>query len=185
MIEKIGRKDSFDSAKFARSLGELIDALPSEANQQQMTLQLETLIEFLSGLRDRLASVPTQEDAKAARAALDQLGLLFTQAKSSPILSAAVGMNVASSRPTVPVANPEDIQNAKLAVARLESLSIDQLRVALDQMSLRELNAMAKSIGVRSTQRTSQAALAHQIATKITNTRGYRSLRDGSDQQGD
>jgi hypothetical protein len=185
MARKIGRKDSFDSAKFAQRLGELVDALPSEANRQQIAQQLETLIEFLSGLRERLASIPTQEDAKAVRAALDQLGLLFTQMKSSPILSAAVGMSVASSRPTVPIANPEDIQNAKLAVARLESLPIDQLRVALGQMSSRELKAMAKSIGVRSTQRTSQEALAHQIATKITNTRGYRSLRDGNDQQSD
>ena len=103
--------------------------------------------------------------------------------KSSPILSAAAGMNVASPRSTVPVPSPDEIQNANLALARFESLPIDQLRVALGQMGLRELKAMATSIGVRSTQRMSQEALAHQIATKITNTRGYRSLRDGSDQE--
>ena len=76
MAGKIGRKDLFDATKFAQRLGELVDALPSEASRQQTARQLETLIEFLSSLRDRLARIPTQEDAKAVRAALDQLGLL-------------------------------------------------------------------------------------------------------------
>jgi hypothetical protein len=98
MARKIGRKDSFDAAKFAQRLGELVNALPSEASRQQTARQLEILIEFLSGLRDRLATIPTQEDAKSVRAALDQLGLLLTQINSNPILSGAAGMNVASPR---------------------------------------------------------------------------------------
>jgi hypothetical protein len=67
-----------------------------------------------------------------------------------------------------------------LAIERFESLPIDQLRTALSELSGRDLKAVASLLGIRSSQRTSHDALSHQIATKITNTRGYLSLRDGS-----
>ena len=67
-----------------------------------------------------------------------------------------------------------DWQNYRQKVVVAEAL-------ALNELSARDLKAVASVMGVRSNQRTSRDALAHQIATKITNTRGYRSLRDGAE----
>ena len=48
MAGKKGRRDFFDTQKFAQSLGALIDALPSEANRQQVASRLEILVQHLA-----------------------------------------------------------------------------------------------------------------------------------------
>jgi hypothetical protein len=171
----------FDGNKFAQDLGALLDGLPSESNRQQVVSQLQTLIQFLSDLKGRLAAIPTLEEATGARKAIDELASLFAQAKSNPVLGAAVGVSKARQRPKPPPVTSEEIDRAKLMMTRFESLPIDQLRTAVNDLSSRDLRAVASALGIRSSQRTSHAALAHQIATKISNTRGYRNLRDGVD----
>jgi hypothetical protein len=116
--------------------------------------------------------------------ALDDLSALFEKAKANPILAAAIGMRTPPLRPSTRLPSAEEAENARRAIAQFDELPIDQLRLALASKNLSELKALATELGMRSTQRTSQEALAHQIATRITNTRGYRSLRNG-DQSGD
>jgi hypothetical protein len=181
MAEKKPRREFFDATKFVQSLGTLIDALPSEESRQQVVSQLEALIGFLSDLKGRLAAVPTQGDAIGARKALDEVASLFAQVKSNPILSGAIGISTRPQRTKQSTTTTEDIDRAKVAIARFESLPIDQLRTSLSELSARELKAIGNVLGIRSTQRTSHESLSHQIATKITNTRGYRSLRDGTE----
>jgi hypothetical protein len=171
----------FDGDKFAQNLGALLDELPSESSRQQVVSQLEALIQFLSDLKARLALIPTREDAGAARKALDELAYLFAQAKSNSVLGAAVGIRTARQRAKPQTITSEEIEEAKSAIARFESLPTDQLRGSLSELSGRDLKAVANILGIRSTQRTSRDSLSHQIATKISNTRGYRSLRDGTE----
>jgi hypothetical protein len=180
-LQKKSRRDFFDAQKFAQTLGALIDTLPSEASRQRVVSQLELLIQFLTDLKGRLAAIPTQEDAIRVREALDDLAALFTQAKSNPVLGTAIGVSMAPQRAKPPTITAEEVERAKLVIARFEPLPIDQLRASLAEMSARDLKAVANVLGIRSTQRTSHDALSHQIATKITNTRGYRSLRDGAE----
>jgi hypothetical protein len=137
------------------------------------------LIQFLSNLKERFAAIPTRDDATGARKALDELASLFAQAKSNPVLGAAVGVSPARQRAKSSPVTSEEVDRAKLVMAQFESLPTDQLRAAVSELSGRDLKAVGNVLGIRSTQRTSHAALAHQIATKITNTRGYRNLRDG------
>jgi hypothetical protein len=171
----------FEAEKFTQCLGGVIDALPSDADKQQVVSQLEALIHFLSDLKTRLESIPTHQDAAAARMAVDKLTTLFAEAKSNPVLGAAIGIKAAEARQKPPTVTSEEIGRAKSAIARFESLPIDELRSALDKMSVRDLQGVANAIGIR-TARTARETLAHQVATKITNTRGYRSLRDGTNE---
>src|SRR5262249_18286365 len=138
MAVKTRRKDLFDAQKFTRSLGALVDALPSEADRQQVLSQLETLIQFLVDLKDRIAAIPTREDASSTSAALDNLALLFAQVKSNPILGAAVGVSTATQRPRPAAITSEEIERAKLAIVHFESLPIDRLRVSLNELSARD-----------------------------------------------
>jgi len=172
----------FDAEKFTQRLGELIDALPSDADKQQVVSQLETLIRFLSDLKTRLESIPSHQDAGAARVALDKVRALFVEAKSNPVLGAALGVKATEPRQKQPTITSEEIERARSAIAQFDSLPIDEIRSALERMSVRELQSVADAIGVRATQRTARDKLVHQVATKITNTRGYRSLRDGANQ---
>jgi hypothetical protein len=174
------RRAFFEAENFAKYLGELIDSLPAEPDRQQVVSQLETLIQFLSTLKSRVEGIPTQQDALTARAAIDRLQALFIQAKSNPILAAAVGMKITSPRQSPPPITPEEVERANSAISRFESLPIDQLRAALEEMNVRDLQAVANAVGVRTNRRTAREALVHQVATKITTARGYRSLRDGT-----
>jgi hypothetical protein len=118
----------------------------------------------------------------ATRDSIDRLQTLFIQAKSNPVLAAAVGIKITAPKQTPPPLTPEEINRAQSTISRLDSLPIDELRGALEGMNPRDLQAAAKAVGVRTTSRTSREALVHQVVTKITNTRGYRSLRDGTNQ---
>jgi hypothetical protein len=180
MATKKGRSALFEAQKFAKSLGELIDSLPSDAGKQQIASQLEALIQFLITLKSRLEKIPTQQEAEAARMAVNRLQSLFAEAKSNPVIGAAIGIRTTAPRQKPPTITSEEIESAKLAVARFGSLPIDEIRAALEEMSVRDLQVVANAIGVRTTQRTARESLVHQVATRITNTRGYRALRDGT-----
>jgi hypothetical protein len=172
----------FNAEKFTQRLGELVDALPSDADKQQAVSQLETLIRFLTDLKTRLEGIPSHQDAGAARAAVDKLRALFVEATSNPVLAAALGIKATEPRQKQPTITSEEVERAKSAVTQFDSLPIDEIRTALERMSVRELQSVANAIGVRATQRTARDTLVHQVATKIANTRGYRSLRDGANQ---
>src|SRR5260370_19529829 len=154
MAKKKGSSAFFQAEKFSQSLGGLIDALPSESDRQQVVSQLQILIQFLTTLKTRLETIPTQQDAGAARTAIDKLASLFAEARSNPIIGAAVGIRSTARRSKPPAITSEDIDRAKSAIARFQSLPIYQIRSALDRMSVRDLQAVAKAMGIRTGQRT-------------------------------
>jgi hypothetical protein len=111
--------------------------------------------------------------------AIEGLTDLFAEAKSNPLLGAAMNIKPAYPRQKSPTTTSEETNRAKSVIARFESLPIDEIRTALNEMSVRDLQGVANAIGIRP-QRIGRETLAQQVATKITNTRGYRSLRDGT-----
>jgi len=178
----VGRKRStsfFDAQKLVRSLGDVLDSLPSEEDRQQIISNLEHLIIFLSDLKSRLEAIPTQADSTLARVALDRLKALFEDAKANPALGATVGIRPVERHQKASSITTDEIERARSTVARFDALPIGQIRDALEKMNARELQSVAAALGIRASQRAAREALSHQIATRITNTRGYRSLRDG------
>lgn len=171
----------FEVEKFAQCLKELVDAVPSEEDKQQIASQLETLIHFLNDLKTRLESIPTRQDCEAVRTAIDNLRVLFIEAKSNPVLSAALGIKAATPSPESPKVTSEETEHAKSMLAQISSLTIDEIRSALETMTASDLQSIATALGIRTT-RTARKHLVHHIVAKITNARGYRSLRDGVDQ---
>lgn len=170
----------FDAGKFAKSLSELIESLPSREAKEQIDSQLSELIQFINTLQSRVREIPTQQDAATTRIAIKSLENLFLQIKSNPILATATGSKAVSPRQKPLEISQEEIDRANITIARFDSLSIDQLRGALTETNLRELEAIASALGVRTSRRMAREAMVQQIATRITNTRGYRNLRDGT-----
>ena len=179
MKERRGGKGSFDADGFVKQLARLVEQLPSAADKQRSAATLDAVIQFLADVKERIVSIPTEDEAKSTKLALDELSALFERAKANPLLAAAIGIRTPVPRTSNTLPSGEEIESAKRAIAQFDELPIDQLRLALENKSLSELKALAMELGVRSTQRTSHEGLSHQIATRITNTRGYRSLRNG------
>lgn len=179
MVAKKRGGTFFEGQKFAQTFGGLIDALPSDADKLKIVSQLETLIRFLSDLKTLVESIPTDHDAGAARTAIDKLTALFAEAKSNPVLSAAIGIRATAPSRRLPTITSQEIERARSEIAAFESLPIDEVRTTLAKMSLRDLQGVANAIGIETTQRIARDNLVLQVATKIINRRGYRSLRDG------
>jgi hypothetical protein len=173
-MQKRSRATFFEAEKFAKGLRELVDTLPTEQERNRIASELEVLIQFLTTLKSHLQGVPTQEDTLATRTAIDQLDSLFVRAKTNPFLASAFGIKSKPPRPKSPAITPEDIERANSAISKFD-------RSTLETMSMRDLQAVAGAVGVRTSSRTTREALVQHVATKITNTRGYRSLRDGTD----
>jgi hypothetical protein len=168
-----------DGERFAKSLGELLDTLPSTSEKQHIISQLEVIIRFLGDVKDRLESIPTKQDASGARAALETLKSIAAETKSNPILGLVLGIKSTIARSAPAPISSEEIEQANLSLAQFEALPAEELRIALDRLDGRGLQAVADALGLKISRRTARVALVHQIATKITNRRGYRSLRDG------
>jgi hypothetical protein len=175
--------DFFKAQAFTQSLRTLLESLPSDDERQQVSSQLDALIRFLTELREKVTSIPSRDDATAARAALDRLDAWFATAKANPVVATAFGVKPRAVRGKPAPFSAEDAERARAAVARFDTLPIDEVRTALNRMLPRELQSVASAMGIRTTRRSTHDALAQQIATKITNSRGYRSLREGSDEQ--
>ena len=178
-MAKKSRNTFFDAEKFAKSLGDLVSTLPTEPDKERVTSQLDSLIQFLTTLKSNLEHIPTQQDALAVQTAVDTLKSLFSQAKANPIVATAFGLKSSLPRQRPPAITPEEADRATKVISRFEAMPIDELRATLDGMNARDLQAVANAIGMRTNCRTPREGLLHQIATKITNARGYRSLRDG------
>lgn len=173
----------FRAQQFVATLQAMLETLPSEAEVTEIDRQLQQLISFLQQVREKVNSLPTQQDANATRGALARIDELLADAQRSPALLAALGMRPAPSRSRNIQHSPEDVERAKARLAQFEMLPIDQLRVRLSALQPGELQELGSAIGIRRNARISHETLVHQVATKITNTRGYRSLREGAHEE--
>ncbi len=172
----------FRAEKFVQSLRALVESLPSESEKQRISADLDRVIEFLTEIKKTLGSVPSQESAAAVRSAVDGLDVLFSRARASAPLAAALGLRSADHKPKAQPLSEADSERARILLERLQKLPIDEMRANLENSSTtapRDLHAIATLMGIRSTQRSSREALAQQVATKIANARGYETLRRG------
>lgn len=78
----------------------------------------------------------------------------------------------------------DEVATAQRILGELQVLPIDQMRMRLNDegaIPVRLLQAMASQLGIRSVLRTGRDVLAHQVASKISNYRGYKGLRAGGE----
>jgi hypothetical protein len=87
------------------------------------------------------------------------------------------------SRPTQPPVTPEELSKADSLFRSLKDLPIDEMRRRLQSegaVTSRELQEVAKLVGIKGSRRMEREALVHQIVSKISNFRGYQELRGDS-----
>ena len=171
----------FNIKKFATTLRELTEGLPTGAEKASIMQQFEEIIAFLGQIQHALGALPGREDTEGVRKAIQALDELAVRAATNPFLASATGLPPRrSSRPKTTPMTEEDRARAQALLDELQSLPIDGMNARIaheEQVSFRDLNALAFLVGLRTGQHTSRETLVHQIVTKISNFRGYQDLR--------
>ena len=169
---------------FLGNLRDLTGALPSQAEKETAKAQLQEIIDFMTQMQNALSSVPSREDTENIRHAIERLDDLRMRAKTNPVLAAALGIVATKvSRPTQPAVTPEERSKADALLRNLKDLPIDEMRRRLQSegtVTSRELQEVAKLVGIKGSRRMEREALVHQIVSKISNFRGYQELRGDS-----
>lgn len=164
----------------------MLAALPTEAEKLEMREGFTALSQFLATLRQNFQALPSSEDMAGVKKTLQKLDELLSQAQAKPALAAMLGFrrSAASGRRSDSVTGPE-AEKAKAALAGLQVLPLDRIRAKLEseEYSVSELRAIASQLRIRSTEKLGKEALAHQVAMKIANYRGYEMLRGGRDEE--
>lgn len=169
---------------FIASLRDMVSVLPTESDKQEMQRSFSVVIEFLTSLQKNLDTLPSVEDTNKVSQAIQKLDQLFMKGKTNPVLASALGLRPPTpSRRSKPVVTEEETAEAKLALAKLETLPVDEIRSQLQSeiYSMSQLRAIASVMGIRSTKGINRDTLVHQIAMKVANYRGFQRLLSRQD----
>lgn len=162
---------------FLAKLDAAVSSLPSDEERKQIREAIDKIVDFLTALRRDFESLPSREETESIRQATKTVSAFMQKVEQDPTLSNVFGVRRPGRRPR---ATPHAVEpaKAKALLAELESLPVDEIRARLsnDARSMEELRGVAAEVGMRSTGRLGREALAHQIAMKIANFRGYRQL---------
>src|SRR5712692_1841091 len=91
MAKKSGNS-FFDASRFTAAVRQLIESLPTEAQQQELHASFTQVIDFLVDLRTRLSTLPSQSDAESIREALSRIDDLVVKAKNNSALAGALSL---------------------------------------------------------------------------------------------
>lgn len=159
---------------------ELVGSLPTNEQKAELATLLDTIIRFLTDLRANVGLLPSSEQLTDVDTALKGLEALLDKVSASRILAPAVG-----TKPRKVIAHSTDPgarDKAQRQLEELRALPVDDIRARLaseDTYSLADLRSIASAAHVRRTDRMPREAIAHQVAMKIANARGYEGLRGG------
>jgi len=183
MAKKTGKEIEFK--KLTDSLREFTSSLPTESDKEELRRSLTAIVEFLSEVQRWASAAPTREGTAAMENAMRSLDQFAERARSNPGISMLLGVpQPRPSRPKTAAYTGEETNTAQRTLAEMQALPIDQIRTRLQDESaipMRVLQAMAAQLGIRSVQRLGRDVLTHQIASKISNFRGYQGLRAGTE----
>jgi len=175
------RRDKLQA--FLLNVDRILDCLPSESDKQETESGFLKLIEFLTDLKTRFELIPSAEEVSELRTAIQRVEQSISRAENDPVLAAALGLGLPkprSSRTRVPRESPSAA--AKALLESLESLPVEELQLKLqaNTHTLTLLRAVGSTLGIGPTKALGRDALAHQIAMRIANSRGYQHLRGES-----
>lgn len=176
---KSKKSEYWNRKAFLSGLQNLLKSLPTEAEKKEMQAQLGELVTFLTDLKNNAASLPSSEDSESVSRAIQQLDAALAKAQENPVVSKALGLSrPKAARPTLAPPSQDQLEKARSELQRLETLPVDDIRSKLssDDYSVQELMAIAHNLGIRHSKSPGRDSLAHQIAMKIANFRGYQQL---------
>ena len=167
---------------FLSNLDGLLDSLPSESDKQEVTSGFLKLIEFLTDLKTRLELLPSVEEVSTLRDVVQKIEQSMSRAENDPVLAAAFGLGSPRPRRSESRVSRPPSTETKTLLESLESLPVEEIQSKLqaNTYSLTILRSVASALGIGPAKELGRDALAHQIAMRIANSRGYQHLRGDS-----
>ena len=178
--QSMGKKlDSFLS-----KMSELIDTLPSQETKSRLDKELGVLIEFLTDFRNRLKTVPTDQDANDFTSTIELIKDYVRVAESDPMLSRVLGLsgNGASRKPPHKPLTEQNRKEAESIAEVLKELSPEDVERRLSdkrKYNVPMLKQIGKELGITIPSKSSRLSITEKIVKKTANMRGYSHLRHG------
>ncbi len=171
---------------FLVQLRGILDSLPSDTEKQEIESALLKMIGFLTDLKARLELVPSTQEVAGLRVAAQRLEQALMSAETDPVLAGVFGLARRTARRREGRAGTEASSAAgRAALEAIQTLPVEEIlsRLNSDSYPLTTLRSVASVLGLRPTKGLSREALAHQIAMRIANARGYERLRGDAQSQ--
>lgn len=167
-------------------LKEIISGLPTDSQKQQLIDNLELINKHIHDMQERIHLLPNDSRKNEIINAIDLISDFVLSAKENPPVAAALGLPFkrTSSGSIKKVSEP---QVGEKLFKELDSISTNEiLQRLLDykSISMADLRALAKHIGIRHPERANRTDLADQIVKLgYANIRGYERLRSPDSMQ--
>lgn len=173
--------------RFLSDLSELIDTFPSRDTKSRLDQELGVLIGFLEEFRERLKSLPTEEDMDGVTSAIEMIKDQLRIAESDPMLSRVIGIlpddRVVRRSQHKPMTK-QDLEEAKTTAEDMKGMVLGDIEHNLKDKK-KYNNAMLRQIGnelgLRFSSKSTRLSMIDGILKKISNLQGYRYLRLGDD----
>ena len=171
--------------RFLIDLSALVDTLPTQEVKLRMDRELASLIEFLQDFRNRLNSLPANEDADGIAPAIEAIRDYIRIAEADPVMSRILGLSSGSherKKSVKGITTERDREAARSAAKELESMPPEEVDRALmdkDKYSVSMLRQVGGELGLRLPSKSTRLAMIDKISRALANRWGYEYLSHG------
>lgn len=171
--------------RFLSDLSALVDTLPSREVKVQMDRELASLIEFLQDFRNRLNSLPANEDADGIVPAIEAIRDCIRIAEADPVMSRIFGLSPGfheSKKSAKGMTTERDREAARSIATELKSMPPEEAEQALTdkgKYNVSMLRQVGGELGLRLPSKSTRLAMIDKISKALANRWGYDYLSHG------
>jgi hypothetical protein len=184
-MKKKQRGSAAEMQSFFGSVRQMLTTFPREGEREEVLESLDAILQFLVEARDRIAKLPNSEAVSEVAEAASTLESFFSKGDSDPLVQAIFGRRIPK-RPRNGASTSDHSQRAEQDLREFQSLSTQDVQSKLNDSEafpMARLRAIAHQLGIAGLRNIDRVSLIHHITTRISNQRGYRSLREGNPSQ--
>ena len=162
-----------------------MDTLPSPDVKAQMDRELASLIEFLQDFRDRLKSLPTDQDADGVASTIETVRDCVRIAEADPVMSRILGLSPeahTTRKPVKGVTTERDREAAKSIARELKDMppgEVEQMLSDRTKYNVLTLRRIGGELGIRLSSKSTRLVMIDRISKALANRWGYDYLSHG------
>ena len=179
--QSIGRKLD----RFLIDLSALVETLPSPDAKAQIDQDLASLIKFLQDFRDRLKSLPTDNDLEGVTSTIEAVRDCVRIAEADPAMSRILGLSSELKRPKKSLTSIATKKNREIAKSVADELremppeNVEQVLADKRKYSVSMLRQIGGELGITLTSNSTRLAVIEKISKTLSNRWGYDYLSNG------
>ena len=173
------RRAMAGSSNLFVQLARTLDCLPSAEERDRLLAGFAVIRALVERLEQSFQVLPSDR-RRASSSGCRSFRAFMGKLDSDPVLARrGSGRRIPTgSRPRAPRSSEEVGADVATAIDALSMMPVDDARTELagDRYSIAAIRRIAAVLGIRGASRLTREALAHQIAMKLANYRGYKRL---------